>query len=58
MKQQNDVKDKERRTQKIVEKQNLEKRRAIHDRHFHVIDEDDEDEQIESRYGYLLKGKK
>lgn len=58
MKQTNDVKDKERRAQKIVEKQNLEKRKVIRDRHFHVIDEDDEEEQIESRYGHLLKGNK
>ena len=57
MKQTNEGKDKERRAQKIVEKQNLEKRKVIRDKHFHVIDEDEE-EQIESRYGHLLKGKR
>lgn len=58
MKQTNEGKDKERRAQKIVEKQNLEKRKVIRDKHFHVIDEDEEEEQIESRYGHLLKGKR
>lgn len=49
MKQQFDVRDKERRAQKIAEKQNLEKRRFIRDRHFHVVNafEDDEDEDVE-----------
>jgi hypothetical protein len=52
-----ETKDKERRAQKIAEKQNLEKRKVIRDRHFHLVDEDDEEEQAEHEYDYLLKGK-
>jgi hypothetical protein len=53
MKQQFDAKDKERRAQKIAEKQNLEKRKSIRDRRYHV--EDDEDELYDVNVKY--KGK-
>ena len=51
---------KEVRKQKIAERQNLESRKTIKDKQFHLVEveELDEEEQIESRYGHLLKGKR
>jgi len=60
MKQNKDVKDSERRAQKVAEKQNLEKRKNLRDRHYHLVEDEDEYEEdlIESRYANLLKGYK
>lgn len=57
MKQFTDTRDKERRAQKIVEKQNLQHRKQIRDRHYHVVDEDDEYAQIEQEYENFIKRK-
>lgn len=59
MKTNKDVKDTERRAQKVAEKQNLEKRKNLRDRHYHVIEDDDEYyDPIDNRYTNLLKGYK
>ncbi len=57
-KQFKDKQEPERHGKKVAEKQNLEKRKSLRDRHYHVIDEDEDDEEtkIENRYAYLLKG--
>jgi hypothetical protein len=43
----------ERRLSKVAEKQNLEKRKRVKDRHYHVVDEDEDD-----NFEYVIKGKK
>jgi hypothetical protein len=59
MKQFTDARDKERRAQKIVEKQNLERRKLIKDKRYHEItDYEDEDALIEQEYEHFIKGKK
>lgn len=52
--------NREFRRQKIAEKQNKEKRMSHRDRHFHasVEDETDVDDEFDSDYDYLLKGRK
>ena len=46
----------EKRLSKVAERQNLEKRKQVKDRHYHVVDEDDSDE-YHGEYDYLMKGK-
>jgi hypothetical protein len=37
-------KDKDRRFQKLTEKNNLEQRKSLRDKHFHVVDEDEDED--------------
>lgn len=44
----------ERRLGKVAERQNLEKRKQVKDRHYHVVEEDEDEED----YEFYMKGKK